>query len=63
MIYAVRFCNNCIIETCKSLDDAIYLKNRVCGVNEIYYAHTEKKGYNTIVVLDGLVRKSDGTPL
>lgn len=50
-------------DTRDTLEDSIYLKNKVCGANFIYRAHYEKSGYNTFVVLDQLVRKSDGTPL
>lgn len=45
-----------------NIDDAMYVKERYFNVS-LYYAHTEKKGFNTIIVLDGRVRKQDGTPI
>lgn len=45
-----------------SLESALLTKARYYHV-EVHYAHTEKKGYNTIIVSDGIVCNSDGTPI
>ena len=51
-----------VVKTSNDLEDLKELKERFfCAF--IYYAHYEKSGYNTFVVLDELYRKSDGTPL
>lgn len=46
---------------CKKIKECKVFKERYFCVS-VYYAHTEKKGYNTIVINDALLRKSDGTP-
>jgi hypothetical protein len=46
---------------CDSLEECKVFKDRYFLVS-VYYAHTEKKGCNTIIVNDALLRKSDGTP-
>lgn len=45
-----------------TLESALLTKARYFHV-DVHYAHTEKKGYNTIIVSDGIVRGIDGTPI
>lgn len=39
----------------QTLEEALEFKNMVMRAKDIYYAHTQKKGYNTVIVLDSPV--------